>query len=51
MTPMVYDKEENSWISGKCEHCGKDLAAVAASVPELVDEKLDLKAPDQGVLP
>lgn len=39
------------WVSGICEHCKKDLATVASNVPELVDEKPDLRAPDQEVLP
>jgi len=52
MTPMLEDStDKGHWISTKCKHCNKDLAAVAASVPERVDEKPDLKAPDQGVLP
>jgi hypothetical protein len=36
------------WKSKTCD-CGKDLAALAKSVPELVDEKPNLKS--QEVLP
>jgi len=50
MTPMVYDKEKQIFFSGSCEHCGKDLEAVALAVPERVDEKPDLKAAPE-VLP
>jgi hypothetical protein len=31
------------WKSKTCD-CGKDLAALANSVPELIEEKPDLKA-------
>jgi len=44
MTPMVQDEKTKIWHSTKCEYCGKDLEAVALAVPELVDEKPDLKA-------
>lgn len=42
MTEMKLEK--GVWVSGSCEHCKKDLAAVAAAVPEFVEEKPDLKA-------
>jgi len=40
MTEMVL--KDGVWISGKCTHCKKDLSLI--DVPELVDEKPDLKA-------
>jgi hypothetical protein len=51
MTAMVQDPETKVFKSGICEHCKKDLAVVAASVPELKEEKPDMKAPNQEVLP
>jgi hypothetical protein len=39
---------EGVWKSKTCD-CGKDLAALAKSVPELIEEKPDLKSKE--VLP
>jgi len=50
MTVMYKDPETGVWKSGVCEHCEEDLGALAASVPERVDEKPDLKAAPE-VLP
>ena len=50
MTTMKLDLTSKTWVSTECEHCGKNLADVAASVPELVDDKPDLKAAKE-VLP
>ena len=47
MTDMVYIKAENRWVSGNCEHCGKDLSKI--NVPIIVEEKPDLKAPEDVV--
>lgn len=47
MTDMVYDPKATRWKSGSCSHCKKSLVL---DLPELVDEKPDLKAPG-GVLP
>lgn len=47
MTEML--KKDECYISQKCAHCKKDLSKIV--VPELVDEKPDLKAPPEVELP
>ena len=47
MTEMVYLKTEDCWVSSKCSHCKKDLSKL--NVPVIVEEKPDLKAPEDVV--
>lgn len=39
-----------NWISGTC-HCGKKIDPKTLGVPELIEDKPDLKAPEGVELP